>query len=349
MSQDISQITDKMIDDFYRMARKYKPPVKKGNQSNAPKGIVKAIPGFAKMKTKQKIEAIDVYYENLIKGLKYDTRANKLWIDFNKANQGNISYKAREIPVEVKRAVKVGEKEIPNFPGSGYPARIPTITRGIGAMRPTGEIRVKYHPDDLGVGPLPVEEGAIGEMLAAGDSKGISAEQARYLSYGRSGREFKGNLDYLNALEMGGDGPRIYEGLNYERQRGPRGAEGSYFGSGGKLNISAYMYEKPPERSEAQQYLWSGDEVNLDFIPEGNISSILESRETKNPPPEEPPSPTAGKFKRVFPTIRPAREEEESLSTFFTSLPSPQLPPSNPEVYKAPIKKPSWATNARRT
>ena len=53
MSQDISQITDKMIDDFYRMARKYKPPVKKGNQSNAPKGIAIALPGFAKILIKQ--------------------------------------------------------------------------------------------------------------------------------------------------------------------------------------------------------------------------------------------------------------------------------------------------------
>ena len=335
MSQDISQITDKMIDDFYRMARKYKPPVKKGNQSNAPKGIAKAIPGFAKMKTKQKIEAINVYYENLIKGLKYDTRANKLWIDFNKANQGTISYKAREIPVEVKRG-----------------------TYG-GPMRPTGEIRVKYHPDDLGVGPLPewTEEvvfgtiprrGGLDPELYDGDSKGISVEQARDIKGGVRGRENPGNLQYLNALEPADRRVGIFDGLNYERQRGPRGAEGSYIGTGGKLNISAYMYEKPPERSEAQQYLWSGDEVNLDFIPEGDISSILESRETKNPPPEEPPSPTAGKFKRVFPTIRPVREEEQSLSTFFTSLPSPQLPPSNPEVYKAPIKKPSWATNAKR-
>ena len=254
MSQDISMITDKMIDDFYRMARKYKPPVKKGNHPNKTQGITIAIPGFAKMKTRQKIEAIDVYYENLIKGLKPNTIADKLWIDFNKANQIR-PYFPRTIPIERER-YRRGEKYTIN---EGY-----TI-----------------HPDDSDLVPL-----------AKTEEYEVKDPSLRASTYRADFREVRIQI-------------------------------------------------VPPRE------LASGDVVNLDFIPEGDISSILESRETKNPP-SPPPSPSAGKFKRVFPTIRPVREDEESLSTFFTSLPSPQLPPSNPEVYKAPIKKPSWATNARR-
>ena len=81
----IKSITKKDIDDFYKMARKFKPEggygaTAKGGRVSAlgtqkPYGITKSIPNYAKLTTDNKVRAINAYYENLVKkDIVYGTR-----------------------------------------------------------------------------------------------------------------------------------------------------------------------------------------------------------------------------------------------------------------------------------